>query len=196
MISAGVTGGIGTGKTIFCKELEKLGAEVVYADDLAKDMMVKDSGLREKLKKTFGENTYFEDGSLNKVHLIEQAFDSNRVEELNEIVHPALRKKTDELIQKARKNGKPLFVIEAAVLLNKGRPDHLDKIILIKSTREKQIQRVTKRDTSSEKAVISRMNKQPDFEKIEHLADFVIMNNGTTDDLKVKAREMFTRLTH
>ncbi len=196
MISAGVTGGIGTGKTIFCRELDELGAEVVYADDLAKDMMVKDPDLREKLINAFGKNTYLEDGSLNKAHLIEQAFESDRVEELNEIVHPALRKKTEDLIQKAKNNGKPLFVIEAAVLLNKGRPDHLDKIILIKSTREMQIQRVTKRDAASAKEVVSRMNKQPDFDKIEHLADFVILNNGTIDDLKVKARELFTRLTH
>ena len=195
MISVGVTGGIGTGKTIFCKELENLGAEVVYADDLAREMMVYDSDLRKKLIQTFGDETYFKDGSLNKSYLIEQAFHKNRVEDLNEIVHPALRSKTIELILKAEKSGKPLFVIEAAVLLNKGRPDHLDKIILIKSDREKQIDRVKSRDGVTAVDVISRMNKQPDFDKIEHFADHIIYNNGTINDLKAKAKDIFSQLT-
>lgn len=194
MITAGVTGGIGSGKTAFCRELEKLGAVVIYADDLAKQMMVQDAGLREKLAEVFGNETYNPDGSLNKPHLIEAAFNQNRVEELNAIVHPALQRKTRELINYYKKEGAGLFIIEAAVLLNRGRPDHLDKIVLILSDRKQQVERVKKRDGTDEKEIIARMEKQPDFESLTGLADIVIHNEGSLAELKSKAEDLYRTL--
>ena len=64
MIRVGVTGGIGSGKTTLCKEWEKLGAFVVYADDLAKKLMVEDEELVKNIKSTFGDKAYDEDGAL------------------------------------------------------------------------------------------------------------------------------------
>lgn len=194
MISVGVTGGIGSGKTTICREFEKLGALVIYADDLAKQMMAEDASLREKLIDVFGSETYNRDGSLNKPHLIEEAFNKNRVEELNAIVHPALRRKTEELIRKYEKEEAGLFVIEAAVLLNKGRPDHLDKIILVLSNREEQVERVKKRDGTADVEIIARMEKQPDFESLTGLADIVIRNDGSLEELKVKAAELYHKV--
>lgn len=196
MISAGVTGGIGSGKTTLCELFEKLGAEVVYADELARRMMETDDSLRAKLKTVFGEETYNSDGTLNRPHLIRQAFRLNRVEELNEIVHPALRVKTIELIKKAKERGAPLFVLEAAVLLNKGRPDHLDKIILVKSRKENRMERVKQRDRVSEEDIIARMDKQPDFDRLHHLADYVIENDGDIAGLEKKAEELFHQLVN
>ena len=194
MISVGVSGGIGSGKTTVCREFEKLGAVVIYADDLAKRMMAEDRSLREKLIDAFGSETYKDDGSLNKPHLIEEAFNKNRVEELNAIVHPALRRKTEELINKYQHEGAELFVIEGAVLLNNGRPEHLDKMILVLSNRDDQVERVKERDGSGEDEIISRMEKQPDFYSLTGLADIIIKNHGTLGDLRKKAAEVYQTL--
>ena len=103
MISVGITGGIGSGKTTVASIWESLGATVVYADDLAKQLMQTDPDLKRKLSETFGEETYHSDGSLNKPHLIKEAFHKNRVEELNSIVHPAIRIEAKDLIKKAER---------------------------------------------------------------------------------------------
>lgn len=194
MISAGITGGIGSGKSTICRELEKLGAVVIYADDLAKQMMTEDDALRSKLAAAFGTETYNADGSLNKPHLIEEAFSKNRVVELNAIVHPALRNKTEELILKHEREGAPVFIIEAAVLLNRGRPDHLDKIVLVLSNRDEQVKRVKMRDGTAENEIIARMEKQPDFESMTGIADYVIHNDGSLDDLKKRAADLYQTL--
>jgi len=105
MIKVGVTGGIGSGKTTLCEEWEKLGAFVVYADDLAKEIMVKDKLLVAKIKSIFGEESYFSDGSLNRSYLAKEAFENNRVDELNKIVHPVLWETTEALALDKEKKG-------------------------------------------------------------------------------------------
>jgi dephospho-CoA kinase len=195
MIVAGVTGGIGSGKTTFCKEWEKLGARVVYADDLAKDLMVSDPELMQDLKNAFGPQTYNDDGSLNKPHLIEEAFARNRVQELNAIVHPAVGKAFSEMCKKFEKEGVKLAVKEAALLLNKGRPDGLDVVVIVTAPERERIDRVKSRDAVSDDEVKARLENQPDFSKLTHLADYVINNSGSEEELKSKARELYRQLT-
>lgn len=194
MITVGVTGGIGSGKSTVCKEWEKLGAKVVYADDLAKELMVNDPELRKKLIDTFGAGTYHSDGSLNRSHLIHQAFEENRVEKLNQIVHPAVTKKFRTISKEAEKEGEKMVVEEAALLLNKGRPPGLDVVVIVISDRKKRLKRVVDRDGVHLEKVMARDEKQPNFEKILHLADYVIDNNGTIDNLKKKARALYSKL--
>lgn len=191
MIRAGVTGGIGTGKTTLCREWEKLGARVVYADDLAKELMVSDPAIRKKLLDAFGNDTYMADGSLNKPHLIREAFTNNRVEELNEIVHPAVAAEFRAICEQAEKKGEKMVVEEAALLLNRGRPEGFDVIVLVTLQGEKQIERVASRDKVSGKDVLSRMENQPDFSSMSHLADIVIENNGTEKEFREQARKLY-----
>ncbi|WP_234571845.1 dephospho-CoA kinase [Rhodohalobacter sp. 614A] len=194
MITVGVTGGIGSGKTTVCKEWEKLGAKVVYADDLAKNLMTSDSDLKQKLVKAFGRETYHEDGSLNRPHLIRHAFEEDRVEELNKLVHPAVAKKFKEISEQAKQNGEKILVEEAALLLNNGRPSFLDIIVLVKSNREKRIERVVERDGVSSEKVLDRDKNQPDFNNLSHLVDYTIENNGTLNELKEKSGKLFDLL--
>jgi len=194
MISVGITGGIGSGKTTVAKIWQKMGARVVFADDLAKELMLTDPGLRTQLTETFGDKTYTKDGDINKPHLIREAFENNRVDELNAIVHPAIREKTRELIEQATKNGEEVFAYEAAVLLNYGRPDYLDVVVLVTGDRKKRISRVLERDNVDEEDVVARMAKQPDFNSLNQLADFVIENNGTIGDLEEKSVTLYKNL--
>lgn len=194
MISVGITGGIGSGKSTVANIWETLGARVVYADNLAKELMTTDPELKKKLSQTFGEESYAADGSLNKSHLIKEAFHKNRVEELNTIVHPAIRTEVHRLIQEAEKSGVQLFAYEAAILLNEGRPDYLDVVVLVSSNREKRLERVSNRDAVDASDVAARMAKQPDFASLGHLVDYTIENNGTLDELREESVQLYNHL--
>ncbi|TVR15561.1 MAG: dephospho-CoA kinase [Balneolaceae bacterium] len=194
MIKIGVTGAIGSGKTTFCKMLEKLGATVFYADDEAKRLMVENVDLRKALQKAFGQETYLSDGSLNKPHLIKEAFQKGNVEKLNRIVHPVVGEEFRRFAEHSAKSGCKLIVKEAALLLNYGRPDELDLVIIIKSDQNSRVQRVVKRDEASEQAILERNARQPDFDKLTYLADYVVNNNGTVEELREKAAEIFKQI--
>lgn len=191
MITVGITGGIGSGKTTVCKEWEKLGAKVIYADDLAKDLMVNDSNLKDSLIEAFGEKTYLEDGSLNRPYLIQHAFEEGRVEELNRLVHPVVAKKFKEISQEAEEAGEEMVVEEAALLLNNGRPSGLDVVVIVRSDRDARMERVVHRDSVSIEKVMERDQKQPDFEDLLHLADYTIENYGTLEELRIKSNRLY-----
>lgn len=195
MIKVGITGGIGSGKTTFCKEWEELGAYVLYADDFAKKLMNEDEELKKKIINVFGEKSYGDSGKLNRAYLAHEAFEKGRVQELNQLVHPVLWERTAELAQKKEKQGIKVFAKEAAILLNKGRPKELDYVIILLSDEDKRIQRTKERDGSDEKLIKDRISKQPNFDELVHLADFVITNDGSIKELKTKAAELFKEIS-
>lgn len=191
MIKVGITGGIGSGKTTFCKEWEKLGAYVLYADDFAKQLMNEDKELKKKIMSVFGDSAYDRDGNINRDYLAKEAFEKGRVQELNDLVHPVLRARTKELAAKKEKEGIEVFAKEAAVLLNNGRPEELDFVVLLLADETRRIERTVERDESSEPLVKNRISRQPDFNQLIHLADFIVTNNESLQKLKLKAVEIF-----
>jgi dephospho-CoA kinase len=191
MVKIGVTGGIGSGKTVFCNVFQNHGAYVLNADDLAKKIMTQDPDVKQELLNTFGAESYNEDGSLNRQYLAEQAFRNERVEELNSIVHPRIPSAADKIMQKAERDGYEVFVYEAALLLQNLRPEHLDYIVLLLADKDKRIERVQERDNVNKELVVDRMQQQQNFEELTHLADIVIENNGTLEELEEKAERVY-----
>lgn len=189
MIKVGITGGIGSGKTTFCKYWEELGIQVVYADDFAKHLMNQDGDLREKIIQVFGDRSYDKDGNLNRSYLAEEAFAKNRVDDLNTLVHPVLKERMKEYALKKEDEGAEVLAYEAAILLNDGRPDWLDFVVLLTANKEQRLQRTAQRDKTSSKEIQDRMDKQPDFKQLYSLADFIIENSGTLEELQEKAEE-------
>jgi len=193
MYKVGLTGGIGSGKTTIARIWEKKGAFVLDADDFAKELMVTDSDIIEKIKESFGEEAYKNDQSLNRSYLAKEAFEKGRVDELNKIVHPRVFEKTEDKIEEAEQEGYKVFVKEAALLLNYGRPESLDKVVLVLATDENMIKRAAQRDNVSPDVIQERLDKQQDFEKLKSRADFVIHNNGSMEDLEMRAQILFEK---
>lgn len=191
MVTVGITGGIGSGKSTVCKLWEDMGAYILNADDLAKEVMVSDPEVRDQLISTFGEETFHQDGSLNRQFLAEEAFAKGRVQELNAIVHPRLPEKAREKMKKAEQKGHKVVVYEAALLLENIEPGDLDYIVLVLADEEYRVERVRQRDDSSAEEIRQRMNKQRNFEKSTERVDYVIRNNGTLEELKKKAEVIY-----
>lgn len=175
MIKVGITGGIGSGKSTVCKVFRVLGVPVFEADRIAKQLMNTDLLLRKKLIDLFGPSVYQQDQTIDRKYLAGIVFNNpSLLGQLNEIVHPAVRKAFDDwcLAQQA-----PYVIHEAAILFESGFYKMMDKTITVVTDKKERIERVVKRDHSTAELVIQRMKNQwSDEEKIK-LADFVIGNN-------------------
>jgi len=174
ILKVGITGGIGSGKTMVAKVFEVLGISVYYADDAAKKLMNEDVVLKEQLIATFGSAIYKE-GQLNRQLLSSIVFnDSEQLKLLNSIVHPATIADAQKwiLLQNT-----PYVIKEAALLFESNSNKQLDKIIGVYAPAPLRLQRVMARDKSDEAAVMARMNKQMNEQEKMRLCDYVINNN-------------------
>ncbi len=177
MLSVGVTGGIGSGKSVICMIFRHLGVPVYDADARAKELMGTDPGLQEKLRTTFGEEV-LPGGQLDRQKLAVIVFnDEEQLQQLNAIVHPAVR---EDFGQWAEQQQAPYLIEEAAILIETGGHEHLDRLILVTAPEALRIQRVRERDGISQEAVRQRMQRQwPDEKKLPY-ADEVIRNDEQT----------------
>jgi dephospho-CoA kinase len=187
VLTVGITGGIGAGKTTVCKIFEELGAKVIYADELAKEIMENDESLKKKIKKIFGEKSYI-GGKLNRKFIADIIFSSDEKRKLLEsIVHPAVIKRILSDLKKIVDEGKYNFVIvEAALIFESGFDKELDYVLVVDADDEIKIKRIMERDKCSREEVLKRMRAQLDSKIKRELADMVIINDGDIDELRKK----------
>lgn len=174
-LKVGITGGIGSGKSVVAKIFSILGIPIYYADDRAKWLMIQDQELSEQIKKEFGVESYLPDGSINRSFLAKTVFaDQEKVNKINSIVHPAVGK---DFLKWSELQTTPYVLKEAALIFETGGQKSLDYVINVSSPLKIRVARTLMRDPHrSEEQVNQIINQQmPDEEKNE-LADFVIKN--------------------
>ena len=195
MITLGVTGGIGSGKSTACRIFEELGAQVFYADDVAKRLMVEDPELREEITLAFGEESYDPDGQLNRSYLAEIVFNNEqKLQLLNRLVHRRVRTAFNEGRQKAERSGVELLVEEAALIYETGIDEELDYVAVVDAPEEIRIRRVIERDGTDAEAVRARMNNQMPAEEKRDRADFVLDNSGSVEELREQVVALYDQL--
>jgi len=177
MLKIGITGNIGSGKTTVSKIFEILGIPVFYADDEAKKVMVKDAILIDAIKKTFGDESYFNDDTLNRKYIAGVVFNNNaELAKLNAIVHPATFRAFDNWLPKHA--NAPYILKEAALLFESDSYKLCDKTVLVTAPLNIRVKRVMLRDGLSEEEILKREDKQFTEEKKSALSDFVIKNDN------------------
>ncbi|WP_369411750.1 dephospho-CoA kinase [Chryseolinea lacunae] len=178
-LQVGITGGIGSGKSLVCSIFKALGIPVYDADSHAKELMTTDGILVQQIKKEFGELSFHEDGSLNRGYLSKAVFnDVDKLERLNRLVHPRVG---EDYARWVNQNANSPYVLkEAALLFEAGSHQTLDKVMVVVAPEALRIERVLQRDpqrtTEQIKAIIR--NQMPEEEKMKR-ADHVIVNNET-----------------
>jgi dephospho-CoA kinase len=176
MKKIGITGGIGSGKSVIGKILSLKGFPVFHSDTEAKRLMSEDPKVIAEIKQLFGEEAYT-DNHLNRSFLADKIFNHPELKsKINSIVHPAVRRAFESFSQ----NHKDTLVFnEAAILFETGSYKNFDANILVVADESLRIKRVMERDNASLKSVQERMKNQwPDKKKIA-LADFTIENNDS-----------------
>lgn len=178
----GLTGGIGSGKTTIAGLFKNLGIPIYIADDRAKELMANSEALKLQILELLGEQAYNYTG-LNRPYIAGRVFKNKTLlDDLNAIVHPAVK---DDFMAWYELQESPYVIKEAAILFENGSYKECDYMILVTAPLLTRIQRVRKRDNSTEEAIMDRIKNQwGDARKIS-LADAVIDNINLTD---VKAR--------
>ena len=175
----GITGGIGSGKSMVCRIFAALGIPIYDADTRAKALMTSDLILIENIKAEFGNLSYSNDGSLNREYLSKEAFGENeKLEKLNKLVHPRVQVDYDKWL--TQNNESPYVVKEAALLFESGSYRSLDYIIVVSASLALRVERVLARDKHRTKDdILKIISKQlPEEERLKK-ASFVVVNDET-----------------
>ena len=175
MLKVGITGSIGSGKSVVAKIFEVLGTPVLYADNLAKMLMETDEKIANQLIAAFGSASFI-NGTLNRTHIAKAVFNNQgNLQKLNSIVHPAVIAYGKAWMEK--QSGR-YAVKEAALFFESGSYKEMDVMVGVAAPETIRIARVVQRDNTTVQEIRKRMAAQlPDEEKIKR-CDYVINNDG------------------
>ena len=193
----GLTGSIGSGKSTVSSFFEKLGAIVIDADQVSRQVVEPGSPALKELTVAFGANILNPDGSLNRTLVAEIVFNSDEKRELlNSIIHPMIFNEINSTIEEYREKGTEIIILEAALILEKkGLIKLIDKLIVISIDEETQKKRLEGRGDLSREQINARINSQlTNNEKIKH-ADYIIDNNQDLVNSREQVRKLWGKLT-
>ena len=178
----GITGGIGSGKSVIAKQLRKMGYSVYDTDSEAKRLIVEDAHVREQITALFGPEAY-KDGVYQTAFVAQQVFaDKTLLARLNAIVHPAVRQDILKRFTSPPFRGESeggLLFIECAILYTAHLDELCDKVVVVTAPEEVRLARTIARDHSDIDKVRARMRAQ-NIEEDLNRADIIINNDGNT----------------
>lgn len=187
MLTIGLTGGIGSGKSTVARILQNYGAEVILADDLAKEITEPGMPAYRRIIEYFGDDIIGEDGRINRRKLGEIVFsDSTKLKRLNEITHSIVAERIAEMTDEFRNSGKKLVVVEAIVPIEHGFLDIVDTVWVVLAKESTRIDRVMKRSGLTYEEARNRIRAQMSDEMYISIADQIIYNDGSLEELKGK----------
>ena len=191
-IKIGVTGGIGSGKSVVSHLLEIMGVPVYISDIETKRLMTTDIRIRQELKALLGEEVY-RNSELNKPLLATYLFgDAEHARQVNDIIHPRVKDDFRQWIR--QRNEFSILGIESAILIEAGFSVEVDTVVMVYAPEEIRLQRAIERDASTRELVEKRICSQMNDERKRMLTDFVIMNDGETP-LIPQVLELITSLS-
>ena len=183
MFLIGLTGGIGSGKTTVATRLKGLGARIVDADKIAREIVEPGEPALAELAEAF-DGVLNADGSLNRAELARQAFAApDATEKLNSITHPRIRERTLERFAEARTDGVPVLVYDMPLLIENGEYKKMDHVLVVDSADEIRIDRLVNSRGLDEEDARRRIAAQISREERLAAADSVVDNSGTRDQL-------------
>jgi len=176
MITIGLTGGIGSGKTTVAGIIEVMDIPVYYTDLEAKRIMAESPVVKEELTAMFGEEVY-PGGRLNKPYLASLIFNNEaNLHYVNSVVHPEVRK--DFLQWKEKHTNREAVVVESAILFESGLEQSVDIKVTVTAPLEVRVERVMKRDNVDRQSILDRMANQLTEEERIKRSDKQIVNDN------------------
>ena len=198
MLKAGLTGGLACGKSTVGEMLQARGAHVIQADRLAQELMKPGTPVYDAVVKHFGPEIVKPDGTIHRVKLAGIVF-PNRIEELNQLVHPAVIQRQEEWMNEiGAREPHAVAIVEAALIVEAGVGRQFQKLIVVTCSAEQKIERFAKRlgvpvaDARAE--VERRMATQVSDEVKVKNADFVIDNSGPLERLEPQVEKLWAEL--
>lgn len=200
LLLVGLTGGIASGKSEVVTELKGLGAKVIDADQVARDVTAPGSVVLERIVDEFGEGVLGPGGELDRAALSRVVFkdESNR-RTLNSITHPAIFmdivRRVAEFCEELGPRDVPVVVIDAALIVDAGVAEAFDLIVVITASEETRVRRLMDDRGMSAEEAVRRIDSQVDDSTRIEMADLVIGNNGTLDELRSRVGELWKEIS-
>ncbi|GFD95298.1 dephospho-CoA kinase [Alteromonas sp. KUL156] len=188
----GLTGGIGSGKSAATACFEKLGIDIVDADEVARDVVAPGSQGLKEIANRFGDGILLEDGNLNRAVLREKVFADN-VEKhwLNNLLHPLIRLRMQYLIGESTS---PYCILSVPLLVENKLTEMCNYVVVVDCPEAMQLERALKRDGSTEQTIRNIMASQATREERIKAADTVLDNSTTLSALSTQITDLHNTL--
>lgn len=193
-ITIGLTGGIATGKSTVSNIFKEHNIPVIDADIEARLVVEKDSEAYHLIVEEFGESILHPDGQLNRQQLGAIIFsDEKKRQRLNEITHPRIRQQMLEKKNQSILNKERLVVLDIPLLFESKLQTIVDKVLVVSTDPTIQLNRLMERNGFSKEEALQRIHAQMPLEEKEQLADVVIYNNGTQEELRASVEALIQK---
>ena len=195
MLKIAITGGAGSGKSTVARMFQELGAEVLDADQIARDAVAVGAPAWQELRRLFGENFFNLNGTLNRSRLAEKVFaDSEARRRLDALIHPLVARELQSKVADLERRGVDLVVVEVPLLFETGREGSFDGVIVVQVPEADQIRRLRDRDQRGEEEIRGILQAQwPLADKVAR-ADYVVDNSGELSYTQQQVKNLWKKL--
>ncbi len=195
MLVVGLTGGICSGKSTVARMFERRGAVVIDADRIAHQLQEPGQLVYEKIVQAFGLDILKEDGSIDRVKLGAQVFqDPEKRRLLEGIMHPAIVQACEARIQGAKAEGALVCLVDAALIIEAGRHERFQRLIVVAAPEALQLKRLMERDGLSHEEALARLRAQMPLQEKKRYAHYIIENAGPLEETERQVEEVWERL--
>jgi len=196
MLLVGLTGGIASGKSLVSSMFQGLGAYVIDADAIARDIVKPGFPALEKIVDEFGSEVLLPDGNLNRRHLAEAIFrDAGKRETLNAILHPRIfeeeERRRKEIVQK---DPQAVIIFDAALLIETKAYELMDRVILVDVDKKTQISRLVQRDHLTRDDALKRIESQMPLREKRKFADYILDTSRSFQQVQEQVEKIFREL--
>lgn len=187
-LTIGLTGGIGSGKSTVAELFQQQDIQVIDADHIARELVQPGSVLLEKISEVFGKQIIDPDGALDRKQLRQLIFsDQDKRRQLEALLHPGIYERITSLIEQA---ASPYVIVMIPLLVETGRADWLDRVLVVDIAEKDQIERIQSRDGLSVQEIRDIMATQSTRDERLLAADDVIVNDGIKNGLNVTVMDL------
>jgi dephospho-CoA kinase len=191
-MKVGLTGGIGAGKSTVADLFSQKGAVVIRSDELARQVIEPQTPGFQQVIDRFGKDIINSDGYIDRAKLAQVVFqDDAALKDLENIVHPLVRNKTNQIIE--QHTSETIIVNEIPLLLEKKMESLFDFLVIVISSEKNRLERLAQRGLTAEQAT-ARMVKQVSDDQRKAAADFLIVNDGNLDQLEADVQKIWQTL--
>jgi dephospho-CoA kinase len=196
MLIVGLTGGVASGKSVVSQILKEEGAYIIDADQIARELVQPRTPTWKELIKVFGKEILQIDGSIHRKKLADKVFsDPEQRDHLNRILHPRIKKEMGRRVKAiGEKDPEAIVVIDAPLLIETGDHREMDRVIVVLSTEEQQVERLKERRGMDQEEARRIIASQIATEEKLRVAHFVIRNEGSVEETERRAKEVFQEL--
>lgn len=192
----GLTGGIGSGKSLAASYFKELGAKIIHADHISRQLVEPGQAAWKEISQEFGVDYFNQDQSLNREKIAAEVFENDEKRSILEnIIHPRVLAEEQKLYNSYQlSNPEAVVIIDSALLIESENYKNVDKVILVKCTVDLQIRRVMERNGKSQEDVKNCLKTQMPLEEKVKYTDYILNNEGTREELKSEVFSLYKKL--